>query len=229
MLGRHSPPVSCYVAVSRHVEMTSDEQCFKTKVHHIVEMLGPALTSSFMLCSSIQTCRDDVKMSSVSRQKYTTLYRCWGRHSPPVSCCVAVSRHVEMTSRWAVFQDKSTPHCTDAGAGTHPQNLHSHGTAMQQTKWLMTTLSPPTKSCWFRWTWSSDQNNTLVNSLGPSDAIWWQRSGSPLAQVMACSLMAPSHYLNQCWLIISKVEWHSSKGKFTRDTSAINHWNYLEN
>ena len=65
--------------------------------------------------------------------------------------------------------------------------------------------------------------------LGPSDAIWRQRSGSPLAQVMACCLTAPSHYLNQCWLIISKVEWHSSKGKFTRDTSAINHWNYLEN
>ena len=55
-----------------------------------------------------------------------------------------------------------------------------------------------------------------------------ERSGSPLAQVMACCLTAPSHYLNQCWLIISKVEWYSSKGKFTRDTLAINYWNYLE-
>ena len=69
----------------------------------------------------------------------------------------------------------------------------------------------------------------LFNSLPPSDAIGRQRSGSTLAQVMACCLMTPSHYLNQCWLIISKVEWHSSKGKFTRDTPAINHWNYLEN
>ena len=68
-----------------------------------------------------------------------------------------------------------------------------------------------------------------VNSLGPSDAIWRQRSGSTLAQVMACCLTAPSHYLHQCWLIISKVDWHSSKGKFTRDNSPINHWNYLEN
>ena len=42
-------------------------------------------------------------------------------------------------------------------------------------------------------------------------------------------LMAPSHYLSQCWLIISKVKWHWSKGKFTRDNSAIYHWNYLEN
>ena len=59
---------------------------------------------------------------------------------------------------------------------------------------------------------------------------WWrQRSGSKLAQAMACCLPAPSHYMNQCWLIISKVQWHSSKDKFTRDNSAINHWNYLEN
>ena len=68
-----------------------------------------------------------------------------------------------------------------------------------------------------------------INPLGPSDAIWRQRSGSTLAQVMACCLTVPSHYLNQCRLIISKVEWHSSKGKFTRDTPAINHWNYLQN
>ena len=66
------------------------------------------------------------------------------------------------------------------------------------------------------------------NLLGPSNPIWGERSGSPLAQVMACCLTAPSHYLNQCWLIISKVEWYSSKGKFTRDTLAINYWNYLE-
>ena len=28
---------------------------------------------------------------------------------------------------------------------------------------------------------------------------------------MACCLTAPSHYLNQCWLIISMVLWHSPK------------------
>ena len=56
------------------------------------------------------------------------------------------------------------------------------------------------------------QNEFLILnmfSLWPSDAIRWQRSGSTLAQVMACCLMAPSHYLNQCWLIISEVQWHS--------------------
>ena len=47
--------------------------------------------------------------------------------------------------------------------------------------------------------------NYTFNSLRPSDAIWQHRSGSTSAQVMACCLTAPSHYLNQCWLIISKV------------------------
>ena len=41
------------------------------------------------------------------------------------------------------------------------------------------------------------------NSLWPNDAIWRHGSGSTLAKVMACCLTAPSHYLNQCWLIIS--------------------------
>ena len=42
-----------------------------------------------------------------------------------------------------------------------------------------------------------------IYSLWPSDTIWWHESGSTLAQVMACCLTAPSHYLSQCWLIIS--------------------------
>ena len=78
-----------------------------------------------------------------------------------------------------------------------------------------------------------DSNGTIsfaiFNSLRPSDAIWWHRSGSTLAQVMACCLTAPSHYLNQCWLIISKVLWHSSEGNFIRDTSATIHQSWLEN
>ena len=41
------------------------------------------------------------------------------------------------------------------------------------------------------------------NSLWPSDLIWrHRRSGSMLAQVMACCLVAPSHYLHQWWVTI---------------------------
>ena len=63
----------------------------------------------------------------------------------------------------------------------------------------------------------------LFNSLGPNDTIWQHRSGSTLAQVMACCLTAPSHYLNQCWVITNMVQWQSPKSYFTINTSAINY------
>ena len=56
--------------------------------------------------------------------------------------------------------------------------------------------------------------HTNINSLWPSDAIWRQLSGSTLAQVMACCLTAPSHYLNQCWLIFKGTLWHSPVSNF---------------
>ena len=63
--------------------------------------------------------------------------------------------------------------------------------------------------CWQHW-------RSHVNSLWPRDAIWWQRSWSALVQVMVCCLMAPSHCLNQCWLIIKGVLKHSPERILTR-------------
>ena len=54
--------------------------------------------------------------------------------------------------------------------------------------------------------WCSDM---VVNSLWPSHTIWWDRSGSILAQVMACCLTAPSRYLTRYWLIINDILWNS--------------------
>ena len=54
----------------------------------------------------------------------------------------------------------------------------------------------------------------IIPQLKPiraSDAIWRWRSWSTLVQVMACCLTAPSHYMNQGWLIISRVLWNSSE------------------
>ena len=42
--------------------------------------------------------------------------------------------------------------------------------------------------------------NLSKHFKGCGDAIWWHRSGTTLVQVMACCLMASSHYLNWCWL-----------------------------
>ena len=47
-----------------------------------------------------------------------------------------------------------------------------------------------------------------INSLLPSDDIWCQWSWSTLVQVMACCLMTTSHYLNQCWLESTSVQFH---------------------
>ena len=46
-------------------------------------------------------------------------------------------------------------------------------------------------------------------------------ASSTLTQVMTCCLMAPSHYLNQCWLIIKGLMWDSSDSNFTRGTPDI--------
>ena len=66
------------------------------------------------------------------------------------------------------------------------------------------------------------------HTLWPNDAIWGHRSGSTLAQVMACCLTAPSHYLNQCWLIISKVLWHSSEDIIIRRFEDTNEKSKIE-
>ena len=52
----------------------------------------------------------------------------------------------------------------------------------------------------------------VLNLLWSSDALCWHRSRSTLAQVMAWCLMAPSHCLNQYWLIICEVLWHLPEG-----------------
>ena len=61
-----------------------------------------------------------------------------------------------------------------------------------------------------------------INPLRHSDTIWQHRSGSTLAQVMACCLTASSHYLNQRWLI-SEALWHSSEGIIMRRSEDTNH------
>ena len=60
-----------------------------------------------------------------------------------------------------------------------------------------------------------------LTHLCPNDIIWRHRNGPTLAQVIACCLMAPNHYLNQCWFIISEVQLQSPEGNFTRDVLMI--------
>ena len=67
---------------------------------------------------------------------------------------------------------------------------------------------------WHAITWMITQKYDLhgiahpqwVNSLWGSNTIWQIWSESTLAQVMACCLTTPSHYLNQCWLITISIQ-----------------------
>ena len=53
------------------------------------------------------------------------------------------------------------------------------------------------------------------------DAMRLHRPGSTLAQIMAWCLRASSHYLNQCWQIISQVLWYSSEYNFPHEMLKI--------
>ena len=76
------------------------------------------------------------------------------------------------------------------------KNLHSEGYYMT---WLHSKYHPGNYDA--NWMYPI----TMINSLWPKYAIWQHRSGSTLAWC----LMALSHYLNQCQLLVSEVLWHS--------------------
>ena len=80
-------------------------------------------------------------------------------------------------------------------------------------------------NCWDLLSWETRKCTLETdNLLRPSDAIWWIKFGSKLAQVMAHCLMAPSHYLTQCWVIISETLWHWTERNLTRNVQDIYPW-----
>ena len=90
---------------------------------------------------------------------------------------------------------------------------------------LCGTFSPDTRNQMMKAIVYPMGGNHFFNSLWPSDTIGWYRSGSTLAQV----LTATSHYLNQCWLLIRKVLWHSMPSNFTASAHAIVVYNQFKN
>ena len=54
-------------------------------------------------------------------------------------------------------------------------------------------------------------------------------SVSTLDQVLACCLTVPSHYLNQCWLLITKLLWHSPECNFTASAKTTILYHEYEN
>ena len=64
--------------------------------------------------------------------------------------------------------------------------------------------------------------SSLNISIWHSEDIIWHRSGWILPQVMASCLMAPNHYLKQCWYIIKKCPLGLPKSNFTKCAHKLN-------
>ena len=90
--------------------------------------------------------------------------------------------------------------------------VHNTICEMRQTK-LILRVSAMTSVC-----------SVAINAFWSRDVTWRHRSELTLAHIMACCLTAASRYLNQCWLIVNEVLWHSPEGYFTRNAEDISPW-----
>ena len=138
----------------------------------------------------------------------TTLSRlslwCHKRHIAQHACTVTIIEHyVRETSvcpqlavfiYWQVQFFTTITLCNtlkiDSRHESHDANfdvIHGNAGCHSDKFGIMTTRVSVMSSC---------------NPLWPGDAIWRNRSGSTLTQVVACCLTVTSHYLNQCgWII----------------------------
>ena len=139
---------------------------------------------------------------------------CWRHYERAVKRCWHYWRHLCMILWWTGLQAmrQATPgHST--GAYRPGQGVTVEGCTVSVT-W---SGRSPRVCClyeWLRWRLHGPGTSKAqeVRGVWPSDAIWRNRTAPTLVQVMTCCLMALSHYLNQCWLIMSKGTWYSLKG-----------------
>ena len=133
----------------------------------------------------------------------------------PMSPCNTVSYHKMVFTVWQL-QRYNIGRTWDAENSTHMSSSRNNsGVSCDYVEEKITLM------CVGRTGLHCSCISSFMNSLRPSDAIWLQRTMLTLPQVMACCLTAPSHYLNQSWLIL----WRSCEDNLTRDSSAITHQN----
>ena len=64
--------------------------------------------------------------------------------------------------------------------------------------------------------------------LSHYDTIWRHRYGSTLVQIVVCCPMSPRHPLNQCWLMIESIIWHSHRRNFTISAYDLYPWHVFK-
>ena len=131
--------------------------------------------------------------------------------NPPVGC-VMTSRITGKSTVYSSCSDRPLPYLWGESTSdwwfpfTNGRGKRCHAIS---SSWV----TPTPRRHWFN-----------INSLWPSDTIWRNITGSTLAQVMACCLTPPSHYINHLWTTINEVLCHSSEGNLTENAHDICTW-----
>ena len=123
-----------------------------------------------------------------------------------------LSRLNDIIKRWSIIEGNSHTAKTASLYWDNPQIFF-------RLPWRWCS---PFNSSRFGWTLDVVSNMNTINSLWPSNTLWCLRSWSPLVQVMVCCLIAPNHYLNQCWLHLIEILCHSFHGNIYFNTQDIN-------
>ena len=82
--------------------------------------------------------------------------------------------------------------------------------------------------------WIHDNENCCsinvlnITTVWPSKVLWWPISWLPFVQEVTCIHQAPSHYLNQCLLMITGILWYSFVGIFTDNIWIISQQNVFK-
>ena len=122
--------------------------------------------------------------------------RQWGRKRPhdgrPHSCCAGSGSIYHSSADRIVVNSNSYNLVTTTSELIISKQERAHEMSNAMLKYGFTSLTR-THTCMWEY----------------ATFTWQEGSRSILAQVMACCLTAPSHYLNQYWLMVSEVFWHS--------------------
>ena len=144
----------------------------------------------------------------------------------PVSSCICLCpiywSHV-LSGKWCSWSSADRQ-CSNYIWVTNNLISHKGGPYIRD---LTVYHVPNCLRAWYCTVWMSRYYTFLcflyVHDLYDNKHFWifyldsnWDLRPSTLDQVMACCLAASSHYLNQCWLLISKVQWHPSHNNSTR-------------
>ena len=67
---------------------------------------------------------------------------------------------------------------------------------------------------------SNNRHRWLQYTFVAGDGYRHQWTGSSFNQIMACRWTTPSHYLNQCWIIVNWTFWNNIQSNFNRNSWA---------